>query len=131
MNISPASFLPPLSANQTTGQFDSKQLETKGLVVEKLRQQKVDPSQTAKRESSSELREKFDEFVGKTFYSQMLKSMRQTVGKPAYMHGGRAEEVFQAEMDQILVEEMAEATSDQFTGPMFDLFQMNMTNPRA
>ena len=43
-----------------------------------------------------ELREKFTQFVGETFFGQMIKSMRSTVGKPAYFHGGQAEEAFRA-----------------------------------
>src|SRR5690606_35299167 len=31
-----------------------------------------------------EVREAFTQFVGETFYGHMLKSMRSTVGKPAY-----------------------------------------------
>ena len=41
--------------------------------------------------NQDELREKFTQFVGETFYGQMIKSMRSTVGKPAYFHGGQAE----------------------------------------
>ncbi len=73
---------------------------------------------------SPELRKAFDSFVGQTFYGQLLQAMRKTVDKPAYFHGGRAEEVFQAQLDQILAERMTEATADQFTGPMFELFTM-------
>src|SRR5690606_31497077 len=74
--------------------------------------------------ASPELREAFSSFVGQTFYSQLLASMRKTTEKPAYFHGGRAEEVFQGQLDQVLAEEMTERTADQFTGPMFDLFML-------
>ena len=66
-----------------------------------------------------ELREKFTQFVGETFYGQMIKSMRSTVGKPAYFHGGQAEEVFQGQLDQKLAEHLTEATADQFAEPLF------------
>src|SRR5688500_10077305 len=72
-----------------------------------------------------ELREVFDDFVGQTFYGQMLSAMRKTVDKPAYFHGGHAEEVFQAQLDQTLAERLADATAEQFTGPMFELFNMS------
>lgn len=72
-----------------------------------------------------ELREAFDQFVGETFYGQLLASMRKTVNKPAYFHGGRAEEVFQGQMDQILAEKMSETSASDFTGPMFELFNLN------
>ncbi len=73
---------------------------------------------------NSEAREAFDQFVGQTFFSQMMSTMRKTVGKPAYFHGGRAEEIFQSQLDQVLSEEMTNATADQFTGPMFELFML-------
>ena len=71
-----------------------------------------------------ELKEKFDQFVGETFYGQMLKSMHKMTGKPAYFHGGRAEEAFQGQLDQVLSEKMTQATAGTFTGPMYDLFTL-------
>lgn len=71
-----------------------------------------------------ELQEAFTDFVGQTLFGSMLASMRKTVGKPAYMHGGRTEEVFQKQMDQLIVEDMTEASADTLAGPMFDLFTM-------
>lgn len=71
-----------------------------------------------------ELKKAFTDFVGQTFYSQMLQSLRSTVEKPAYFHGGRAEEMFQGQMDQILSERLAETSADHFAGPMFDLFRL-------
>lgn len=73
----------------------------------------------------SELRTAFDSFVGEVFFGQMMESMRKTVGKPAYMHGGRGEEVFQKQLDQMFSQEMTKASASQFTGPMFELFSMN------
>jgi len=70
--------------------------------------------------SEEELREKFTQFVGETFFGQMLKAMRSTVGKPAYFHGGRAEEVFQGQLDQTLSQHFTEVTADRFAEPMFN-----------
>ncbi|EAQ82413.1 rod-binding protein [Blastopirellula marina] len=70
----------------------------------------------------SELREKFDQFVGESLFGQMLKSMRKSVGKPAYFHGGRGEEVFQSQLDQLLVEKLSEASAQELSGPMFEQF---------
>jgi Rod binding domain-containing protein len=70
------------------------------------------------------LREAFDQFVGQTFFQQMLSAMRKTVDKPAYFHGGRAEEVFQGQLDQVLSERMTEAAAEEFTDPMFELFTL-------
>jgi peptidoglycan hydrolase FlgJ len=72
------------------------------------------------RDQSSELRTHFTQFVGETFYGQMIKAMRSTVAKPAYFHGGRGEEVFQSQLDQTLAEHMTAATADRFADPLFD-----------
>jgi Rod binding domain-containing protein len=68
---------------------------------------------------NDELRQHFTQFVGETFYGQMIKAMRSTVGKPAYFHGGRGEEVFRAQLDQTLSQHMTAATADRFADPMF------------
>jgi hypothetical protein len=82
------------------------------------------PAVPASNEAPS-LREAFDTFVGETFYGTLLKSMRKTLDKPAYFHGGRAEEIFQGQLDQTLAEEMTKANAEHFTGPMFELFQLS------
>jgi Rod binding domain-containing protein len=69
-------------------------------------------------------REAFDSFVGETFYGQMLKSLRKLNDKPPYFHGGQAEEIFRTQLDQVLAEELTASTAHSFTGPMFDLFQL-------
>ena len=80
------------------------------------------PPATLDGKQEQELRRVFNQFVGETFYGQLLSAMRKTVGRPAYFHGGRTEEVFQAQLDQVLGQRMAEASADSFTKPMFDLF---------
>jgi Rod binding domain-containing protein len=72
-------------------------------------------------EGARDLQSAYRDFVGKTFYGEMLKSMRSTVGKPAYFHGGQTEEVFRSQLDQQLSDHMTEATADQFAEPMFRL----------
>jgi len=81
--------------------------------------QKVDPA--AQREV---LRQTFESAIGQTLFGQLLKSMRKGLGKPAYFHGGRAEEVFQNQLDQVLAEKMSQASAESFTGPMFELFTL-------
>ena len=73
------------------------------------------PDETA---SGGELREQFNLFVGQTLFGQMLKSMRKTLGKPAYFHGGRAEEIFTEQLDQIMAEEIGKASAEKFAKPM-------------
>lgn len=65
------------------------------------------------------LPEAFDQFVGDTFFRQMLKSLRSTTGKPAYFHGGQAEEMFQSQLDELLITDMVKATKDSFSADLF------------
>ena len=71
-----------------------------------------------------ELKEAFSDFVGQTFFGQLIASMRKTVDKPAYFHGGRAEEVFQGQLDQMLAERVSDVSREQFAEPMYELFMM-------
>jgi hypothetical protein len=71
--------------------------------------------------ASPEFRAAFTEFVGQTFFGELLKQMRATVDKPAFFHGGLGEDIFQSQLDQVLVERMTEASGDNFSGPMLDL----------
>jgi Rod binding domain-containing protein len=73
----------------------------------------------------AEARKQFDAFVGEVFFGQMIKSMRETVSKPAYFHGGRGEEVFTEQLDKVLTEHMTKASAHEFTGPMYELFSLN------
>lgn len=77
--------------------------------------------------TDADLKEAFTDFVGQTLFGSMLASMRKTVGKPAYMHGGRTEEVFQQQLDQKIVEELAENSASEISDPMFELFKMGRT----
>jgi Rod binding domain-containing protein len=96
--------------------------------LEKARQSKSADQGSALERSDAEkpeLRKAFEDFVGQTFYSQMLSSMRKTVGKPAYFDGGQAEEIFRGQLDQVLAEKLSDASADKFAGPMYDLFALS------
>jgi hypothetical protein len=72
----------------------------------------------------AELRKAFDSFVGESFYGQLFQAMRKTVGKPAYFHGGRAEEAFQAQLDQLLTEKMSQSGAGHLSESMYELFRL-------
>ena len=76
----------------------------------------------------SATKEAFNDFVGQTLFGSMLASMRKTVGKPAYMHGGRTEEIFQNQLDQKIVEQLADASAKEISDPMFELFTMQRSS---
>jgi len=71
-----------------------------------------------------ETRRAFQSFVGQTLFGQMLKEMRKSVHKSAYFHGGRAEEIFQQQLDQVLAEKMSNASAERLSEPMYRLFTL-------
>ncbi len=114
----PITLLQPPTRNTQTNAADAQQPNSilpSAFANELHKAATPDPNAT---------RDAFDEFVGNTFYSQMLSSMRKTTSQPAYLNGGRGEEVFRGQLDQVLAKEMTQATKGQFTGPMFDLFSL-------
>lgn len=70
-------------------------------------------------EEARDLKDAFQQFVGETFFGQMLKSMRQTVSEPAYFHGGMAEEQFQSRLDQQISQDMAASGAGGFADSLF------------
>lgn len=89
-----------------------------------LAQPKPQPPVLPTSGDEGELRAAFDSFVGEAFYGQMLSAMRKTLGKPAYFHGGQAEEIFQGQLDQVLSEKLTAAGAKSFTEPMYKLFTL-------
>ena len=77
-----------------------------------------------------EVKETFKQSVGGTFFKQMLKALRSTQGKPAYFHGGQAEEFFQARMDDQIAEDMAHRQGDAFTEPLFTAYMRSNASVR-
>jgi peptidoglycan hydrolase FlgJ len=80
-------------------------------------------NETAK-PANEDLRKAFQDFVGQTFFSQMIASMRKTTQGAAYFNGGQAEKIFQGQLDQKLSEQLSEASASSISDPMFKLFQL-------
>lgn len=78
-----------------------------------------------------ELEEKFEEFVGTVFFAQFMKAMRRTAGKPAYFHGGQAEEIFQGQLDQTLIEQLAKQQGGSLGAELFERFRQGLTGESA
>ena len=85
------------------------------------------PQLLAPAQDDSQLRKTFDEFIGQAFFGQMTAAMRKTVGKPAYFHGGRAEEIFRGQLDQALTQELTESSAAEISEPMYELFTLSRT----
>lgn len=75
-------------------------------------------------EGSEELRKAFEDFVGQTFFAEMIKACRSGQQPSAYFHGGRAEEIFQGQLDQVLSEELSKSSASKIADPMFELFML-------
>ena len=69
------------------------------------------PSQTVQRDLQR-LRQSTKQIVGTVFYGTLLKTMRASSIKGQYGHGGRGEEVFQAQWDALIAERMGTASRD-------------------
>jgi flagellar protein FlgJ len=75
---------------------------------------------SASTSSQDKLHKAFTDFVGQTFFGQMIKAMRSTVDKAAYFDGGQAEEIFRGQLDQTIAKQLSDATAERFADPMFE-----------
>lgn len=118
-----ASFAIPASfdASLATAGLSTPSLSTAGLRASETANAGV-VSREAGQSGDDEVRQKFQEILGELMFGQMLKSMRRTVDKPAYFHGGRAEEVFTQQLDQMLAQKISQSSGEQFFGPMYELW---------
>jgi peptidoglycan hydrolase FlgJ len=73
-------------------------------------------------QKSLEVREKFQDFAGGTFFKEMLKSLRSGQKNSKYFYGGQAEEIFRGQLDQQIAETMAHEHGGAFSDPLFDLY---------
>lgn len=67
-------------------------------------------------------REKFQDFVGGTFYKEMLKALRAAQKPSKYLNGGQAEKVFQGQMDQQIAEDLARQYAGHLAAPLFESY---------
>ena len=61
------------------------------------------------------LRESINEFIGLAFYGPMFKMMRNSAIKGDFGHGGRGEEVFQAQLDMELASRAGKASQSSLS----------------
>ena len=111
--------LPTITNLQSTGELGSDF----AAILNSARTTDSASGLNAKAAPDGELRESFNDFVGQTFFGQMLSSMRSTQEETPYFNGGRAEKIFQGQLDQVLTEELSESSASKIADPMFKLFQ--------
>ena len=78
----------------------------------------VSPASTT-RNPLARLRDAVDQTVGSVFYGTLLKTMRDSPLKGTIGHGGRGEEVFQNQLDQLFVERAGNAKSYDLNEAIF------------
>ena len=79
---------------------------------------------------STELKQTFQDFVAGTFYRQMLSSLHDGQDKPAYFHGGQAEDIFQSEMDSRIADDLARRDGASFAKPLYAQFAHQVLGDR-
>lgn len=83
-----------------------------------------DSSVTSRPAGQGDLKDAFQDFVGQTFFGEMIKAFRTTQQPSKYFHGGRAEEIFQGQFDQVLSETLSDSSAEQIANPMYELFML-------
>lgn len=111
-----------LSSTTSTGTLQAISGQGSTLQTANLLKAGTEPPQ-------SETFQTFQKFVAETFYGQMLKSLHAMHDKPAYFHGGQAEELFQGQLDQVIAGQMAEQHGAVLAEPLFDAFQREVQGP--
>ncbi|UCE58577.1 MAG: rod-binding protein [Phycisphaerales bacterium] len=66
------------------------------------------------------LRDATREIAGSVFYGTLLKTMRASKLKGIYGHGGRGEEIFAAQLDGIMAQEMGRGTKGGIADAMYE-----------
>ena len=80
------------------------------------------PVNAATQARQKDLREAINQVIGSVFFGPLMQSMRSSTLKSDIGHGGRGEEIFSAQLDQILVERAGSATSYELGNVLFDRF---------
>jgi Rod binding domain-containing protein len=71
----------------------------------------------------TQLREAAKKLIGEVFYGTLLKQYRSTGRKGTYGHGGRGEEVFQGQLDQVFAERAGAAVKGGLTDAIVQRFE--------
>ncbi len=73
--------------------------------------------------ATTKLRRSADKLVGTVFYGTLLRQMRSSSLKGKYGHGGRGEEIFQAQLDQLFAENAGQARTSSISDAIVREFQ--------
>ena len=70
-----------------------------------------------------QLRETAGKVVGRVFFSTLLKQMRESNLRGEYGHGGRGEEVFSAQLHDIIAERLGTAGGSTLTEAVYQTYE--------
>ena len=82
----------------------------------------VQPPDLHKAGALSDLRDAVDRVLGSVFYGPLLQTMRSSSLKGAVGHGGRGEEIFQNQLDQLFAERAGQASNNGLGETLFNRF---------
>lgn len=108
-------------------------MDVSGIAIPSTSQRKfvaVDSAMTALEKRSAraasskraDMREKVGDLVGNVFYGTLIRQMQDSKIKGEYFHGGRGEEVFQAQLGMELAKRMGESPNDPMANMIYDAF---------
>lgn len=115
-------MFPGLPISSSSSDLASQSLSNAKMESQRKLEGLMDPNNSETKDEP--LRDAFQDFVGQTFFGQLIASMRSTQGETPYFNGGRAEKIFQGQLDQQLAEHMSDASAKKIADPMFELFQL-------
>ena len=77
------------------------------------------------------VQEKFQDAVAGTFYRTMLKALRSTEKKPAYLDGGQAEDIFKGQLDEQFSDLLAKHNGAELSDALFQVMQQRWRSQAA
>ena len=80
------------------------------------------PPDPAVAKAHGKLREAINQVIGSVFFGPMLRTARSSSLKGSFGHGGRGEEIFQGQLDQMMAERAGEATRFELADVLFNRF---------
>ncbi len=116
-------FVPKMSGKDWTADEAAEKIREQAAAIRRDAEEQTTKPKKEKTETAEDkqVRELVHQFVGQTLYGQMIKSMRSTQSQNPYFHGGRAEEIFQGQLDMVLTDALTQASSGSLSDPIYKL----------
>ncbi|MGL4594586.1 MAG: rod-binding protein [Thermoguttaceae bacterium] len=121
------------SATETNELTDAEKASKYRDYADKIRRDNETKAEKPKKEQvmdedEQKFRELLHQFIGQVLFGQMLKSMRATQEPNPYFNGGRAEEIFQGQLDQMLTDQVTKASTQSISDPMYRLMRASKSS---